>query len=174
MSSTENSLVNNNESIAFQVFVKKRSTKWLILFLPFSNRNLLKSFSLEDSMTEGYGVGGASPHRHVLHSGSWHASKIHFTMHFMLACLLLFNFFKLRWPRYRGYRYLDTPFPPSAGKLKRSWSRTGYFPVGNRNHELAVKNSHFPVYRSPVKFGHNFQIATSRFLLSHYKIILVY
>lgn len=47
-------------------------------FLPFSNRNLLKSlltlvsltFSLEDSMTEGYGVGGASPHRHVLHSGS--------------------------------------------------------------------------------------------------------
>lgn len=134
MSSTENSLVNNNESIAFQVFVKKRSTKWLILFLPFSNRNLLKSlltlvsltFSLEDSMTEGYGVGGASPHRHVLHSGSWYASKIHFTMHFMLACLLLFNFFKLRWPRYRGYRYLDTPFPPSAGKLKRSWSRTGY------------------------------------------------
>lgn len=70
--------MNKNESIAFQVFVKKRSTKWLILFLPFSDRNLLKSlltlvsltFSLEDSMTEGYGVSGASLHRHVLHSGS--------------------------------------------------------------------------------------------------------
>lgn len=137
------------------MFVKKRSTKRLILFWP--NRNLLESlfnlvsltFSLEHIWEPGYGLtsrNGASLHRNEVHSSNWQASKTHFPIYFMLACLLLFHFFfffKSRWPPYRG------PLPPPG----ESWKEVGRGQVMGSCRETksyvnsAVNNCHFCFYR---------------------------